>query len=353
MPRRLTLLLLAGCCLLLASCRACERCLTPRAITGGVRADPELVALTREAPIERGRPRKVVDGIGWVFGIPSKIVLWDRRVENHAIGPETEAAIRDYLDEQRLDHVKVRLNQYAPLADWRRLRKNRTVGWPLRYTIGTLSIASEAVFAGRLFGGDHYNPWTNTIHLYSDVPAIALHEGGHARDFARRDWPGLYAVAFGLPITELYPEAIATGEALAYLEDRPHGPGCTDVAEEDAEASAEPRPLEPPLAEARRILYPAYGTYVGGAAGQFVGLTVGLPVYAGAVVAGHATGRAVNRAEAAREPVGTIERAHRIDADPDADDSGGDDPGSGDLPGGDRDEEDVHSADAPPLQDPP
>ena len=105
MIRRLPLLLLAGSCLLLASCRACERCLAPRAITGEVRADPELVTLTSEAPVERGRPRKVIDGIGWVFGIPSKIVLWDRRVENHAVGPETEAAIREYLDDEGLDHA--------------------------------------------------------------------------------------------------------------------------------------------------------------------------------------------------------------------------------------------------------
>ena len=303
MPIRPVTLLLAGACLLLASCRACERCLAPRSIAGSVRADPDLVALTREAPIERGKPRKVIDGVGWVFGIPSKIVLWDRRVDNHRIGRETEDAIRDYLDGQGLDHVKVRLNQYAPLADWRRLRRNRTVGWPLRYTIGTLSVASEAVFPGRVFGGDHYNPWTNTIHLYSDVPAIALHEGGHARDFSRRDWPGLYAVAFGLPITELYPEAIATGEALAWLEgERRVAAGRSDDERDGAAAAG-----EAPLAEARRILYPAYGTYVGGAAGQFVGLSVGLPVYAGAVVAGHATGRAVNRAEAlgAREDPST------------------------------------------------
>jgi len=315
MPSRFPLFLFAGCCLFLASCRACERCLAPRAIRGDVRADPELVALSREAPIERGRPRKVIDGIGWVFGIPSKIVLWDRRVENHAVGPETEAAIRGYLDDEGLDHVKVRLNQYAPLADWQRLRKNRTVGWPLRYTIGTLSVASEAVFAGRLFGGDHYNPWTNTIHLYSDVPAIALHEGGHARDFARRDWPGLYAVAFGLPITALYPEAIATGEALAYLESRPDIPERDDAPDDDGTPGGPRRP-EPGLAEARRILYPAYGTYVGNAAGGAMGMTVGLPVYAGAVVAGHVTGRAVNRSEAAREPDDTVERAHRVEAAP-------------------------------------
>lgn len=265
------MLLLAVACPLLASCRTCQRCLEPRAIPGPFRADPEIVAATREAPLERGEPRRVIDGIGWVVGIPSKIILWDRRVDDHDVGPGTVAALRDYLDDNGLDHVKVRVNQYAPLADWRRLRLNRTVGWPLRYTIGTLSVAAEAIFPGRIVGGDHYNPWTATIHLYSDVPAIALHEGGHAKDFARRDWPGLYAVAFGLPITQLYPEALATGDALAHLAER-----------DDA---------EPRLAEARRILYPAYGTYVGGAAGEVVGLTVGLPVYAGAVVAGHVAGR--------------------------------------------------------------
>lgn len=273
MPCRFASFLAAGC-LLLASCRTCERCLAPRPIEGEVRAAPELVRLTRRAPVERGEPRPVIDTVGRVVGIPAKIVLWDRRVDNHDVGPETEAAIREYLAAERLHHVKVRINQYAPLEDWRRLRRNRTVGWPLRYTVGTLSVAAEAVFPGRIFGGDHYNPWTGTIHLTSDVPAIALHEGGHARDFARRDWPGLYAVFFGLPITQLYPEAIATGEALSHLE--------------RSRSGAERREG---IAEAKRILYPAYGTYVGGAAGELAGLSIGLPVYAGAVVAGHVAGR--------------------------------------------------------------
>jgi hypothetical protein len=270
-PARVRVLLFAVLSLALASCRVCDRCLAPREIVvDRPITAPELVTLTRRAPIERGKPRKVLDAAGWVLGIPSKIILWDRRVENHRISATTEGTIAEYLADNDLEHVKVRINQYAPLEDWRRLRTNRTVGWPLRYTIGTLSVAAEAVFPGRLLGGDHYNPWTATIHLYSDVPAIAIHEGGHAKDFARREWPGLYAVAFGLPITQLYPEAIATGDALAY---------------------AEQRHDEALVAEGHRILYPAYGTYLGGAAGQVVGMTIGLPIYAGAVVAGHVAGR--------------------------------------------------------------
>ena len=182
---------------------------------------------------------------------------------------ETEEAIRRYLDDNDLDHVKVAINLYDPLDDWRRLRANKTVGWGYRYTFGVLSVAGEAILPGRLLGGDHYNPYTGTIHLYSDVPAIALHEGGHAKDFTRRKLPGTYALAATLPLVSLWPEAIATGDAIAYAEQH-HDP--------DLER------------ESYRILYPAYGTYVGGSLGRFA-QPVALPIYAGAVVAGHAVGR--------------------------------------------------------------
>jgi hypothetical protein len=130
-------------------------------------------------------------------------------------------------------------------------------------------VVGEAILPGRLLGGDHYNPFTGTIHLYSDIPAVALHEGGDAKDFTRRDFPGTYALLTGLPVVTLWPEAIATGDAIAYA-------GRQD---------------DPDLQrEAYRILYPAYGTYVGGAVGDLAA-PVALPVYAGAVVAGHAVGR--------------------------------------------------------------
>ncbi|MFM8707814.1 MAG: hypothetical protein ACKOHK_06960, partial [Planctomycetia bacterium] len=189
--------------------------------------------------------------------------------DNHDVSAETEEAIRCYLDDNDLDHVKVAINQYAPLDDWRRLKANKTVGWGYRYTFGALSVVGEAILPGRLFGGDHYNPYTGTIHLYSDVPAIALHEGGHAKDFTRRKLPGTYALASAFPIVSLWPEAIATSDAIAYAEQH---------RDPDLER------------ESYRILYPAYGTYVGGALGRFTP-AVSFPMYAGAVVAGHAVGR--------------------------------------------------------------
>jgi hypothetical protein len=55
------------------------------------------------------------------LGIPAKLILFDRRVENHRVSEETEAAIAAYLQSNELDSVKVRLNQYRPNAtgnDW-------------------------------------------------------------------------------------------------------------------------------------------------------------------------------------------------------------------------------------------
>jgi hypothetical protein len=242
---------------------------------------PELVAATAEEPVERGQPRPVLDGVGWVMGLPRRILLWDRRVANHDVSRTTEESVRAYLDANGLDHVKVRINQYAPLADWQRLRDNTTVAWPYRYTIGALSVAGEALLPGRVFGRDHYNPYTGTVHLFSDVPVIGLVECGHAKDHARRDLPGTYAFVTGLPVVNLWPQAIAIGDVLAYAE-----------RQEDSQLEE----------EAYEILYPSFGTSIAGDVGDFVPNVVGLPVMVGTVVAGHVAGRMKAGAIEPRDP---------------------------------------------------
>lgn len=213
-----------------------------------------------EIQIERGMPHRALDTFGWVWGIPAKLILFDRRVENHHIGEQTEAEIAAYLQDNELSTVKVRINQYRPLDDWRRLAANDAVGLGWRFTFGAVTVLGETVFPGRLFGGDHYNPYTNTIHLYSDVPALALHEAGHSKDYAGRKWKGTYAAIYNLPGVPLYQEAIATNDALSYVK-----------------TTGDPADLQ----AAYEILYPAYGTYVGSAIsgsvpyGYFMGLMGG------------------------------------------------------------------------------
>jgi hypothetical protein len=262
-------------CLFLLVIIAAAGCAQTRSVSryaygdaGDYYTSDKLQAITSEQ-MERGERRPVLDGVGWVLGIPSKIVLWDRRVDNHSVSPETEEAIAEYLAVNDLTSVKVRLNQYAPGDEWRRLRANTAVGPGWRYTLGVVDWLGDVVFPGRLFGGDHYSPYTNTIHIYSDAPAVGLHEAGHAKDWARRKYKGTYAAVYLLPGVPLWHEAVASRDALAYV---------------DANGTREDQQ------EAYRLLYPAYGTYVGSAVGDFVpGL--GIIPYAGAVVAGHVVGR--------------------------------------------------------------
>jgi hypothetical protein len=222
-----------------------------------------------ELQMERGKPRPILDGFGWVWGIPSKLMLWNRKVENHRISPETEALLAEYLETNGLSDIKVRLNQYRPWDDWRRLTRNTSVAWPWRYTFGAVSILGETVVPGRMFGGDHYNPYTGTIHLYGDVPAIAFHEAAHAKDFSNRKYPGNYAALYLIPTVPLWHERIATNDVLSYVQER------------------NDRRLE---REAYHTLYPAYGTYLGNAVGYGFP-KYSNPIYLGGILTGHAMGR--------------------------------------------------------------
>jgi hypothetical protein len=220
-----------------------------------------------ECQVERGRRAPVLDTVGWVVGVPSKIIMLDHRVNNHSISPETETRIQEYLTCNGLDKVKVRVNEYDPWGEWKRLTHNESVGWPLRYTIGTLSVVGYTLLPGRVFGGDVYNPFTNTINLYSDVPAIAVYEGGYAKDYAQRQYKGLYAVAAAVPgVRIVCHDAHASGDALAYLQE-----------------NGTPQEIK----EGYRTVCPAYAL---NGSGPLAALT-GVPLVLPAVAAGHVVGQ--------------------------------------------------------------
>lgn len=239
-----------------------------------------------EAQIERGKPRPVLDAAGWVLGIPSKIVMLDHRVNNHNVSPETEAAIEEYLDDNGLDRVKVRVNEYDPVGEWQRLARNQSVGWPIRYTFGTLSCVGYTLLPGRLIGSDGYNPYTNTINLYSDVPAVALYQGGHAKDYAQREYKGLYALADGLPgVGLLCHDARASNDVMGYLQDK-----------------GSPQQVK----DGYRSVYPAYAWE---AAQPFDSLT-NWPVSLPAVVVGHVAGQVQAMRVPMPEPGTSLEMPH-------------------------------------------
>lgn len=201
-----------------------------------------------EPQISRGQENTVVDGLGhYLFSLPEKLVLWNWKMGRHNISTETEERVDEYLRANDLKEVKVRLNEYDPVGEWQRLVDNQAVGPGWRYTIGTLTLLLYTLLPGRLFGGDNYNPYTNTVSIYSDLPSVALHEAGHAKDTAQRDYKGSRAALRIVPGVALVDESIATGDAVGWVKTF----GTTEEKK-----------------DAYKILYPAYGTYIGGTLGE-------------------------------------------------------------------------------------
>ena len=221
--------------------------------------------------VKEGRPILLVDWIGNLFGALSKLILWNWKVERHNIQPDTEAALNDYLTAHpEMGNLAVQLNRYAPQDAWHRLFHNSGVKWPYRYTFGILSVLIlDTILVNRIFGGDRYDPFTHTVYLQSDLPSIALHELGHAKDFSGRRYRGSYALLRIVPLTDLYQEYKASQIAFDHLRRGKNIKG---------------------EIEAYKILYPAYGTY----AGSYLPL-FGLGSILGAII-GHIWGRSEARA---------------------------------------------------------
>jgi len=163
-------------------------------------------------------------------------------VDNHDVSEGTEQVLQYYMVRNGLENTKVRINQYDPAGEWRRLVDNKSVAWPWRYSFGTLGWLGYTVLPDGIFGGDRYNPFTDTINVYSDVPALALQEAARAKDFSERQYKGTYAFVTGLPFVDLGHEAQATSDVLSFLQEE------GDVAS---------------MKEAYDVLYPHNGAIAG------------------------------------------------------------------------------------------
>jgi len=203
-----------------------------------------------EKQIERGEEYVLIDGIRhYFFSLPAKLLLWNWKIDSYKIDEDNEKILAGYLAENNLTDVKIRINEYDPLGEFSRLFKNKKVGWGWRYTVGLLGCAFYTIFPGRVFGGDNYNPYTDTINVYSNHPSVLLHEAGHARDFAEIEHKGSWAFLSIIPGFNLHDEYEASSEALSYA---------VHNNNKDLEKKS------------YKILYPAFGTYVGGDSSVFL-----------------------------------------------------------------------------------
>ena len=219
--------------------------------------------------IARGKAIEVIDLLGNILSIPSKILLFSRKVDSHMISSGTEAYILEFLMYHNLYDVKVRLNQYAPYDEIRRISQKNKMNILIRLYVWAFSMIAYVLNPGRLFGGDYYNPATNSVNVFSNHVGIALHELGHALDFSKRKYPGLYQLIRFIPFVALYHEYKASQYAIQFLKRKKH---------HEEEISA------------YRVLYPAYSTYVFGAIFEILPTPLMIFYYLPFIIAGHITG---------------------------------------------------------------
>jgi hypothetical protein len=227
--------------------------------------------------VKQGTPHKTLDRIGWLVGLPGRFFTLNPKTNNHDVSPETLEKVKTYLERNDLTDVLVAVNDYDPKGQWQRLRENERISPLWRYTAGTLNWLGYVIIPNRVFGGDEYNPFTNTMTLTSDVPALVLAEAAYAKDIHSRKNPGTYAAINDLPVLSMIRHSRATSDVLGYAR-----------LEHDWEAEK----------EAYDVLYPQIGSTTFGPASHFVPVAGPFLSVGGAVV-GHAAGRSVS---AVQEP---------------------------------------------------
>jgi len=237
--------------------------------------------------IDRGKPIEVIDLLGNILSIPSKLLMLSGKVDIHVISSDTEAYILEFLMHHKLYDVKVRLNRYDPRDEFLRIKEKSNMNIVIRIFFWFISAIAYSLNPGRLFGGDYYNPATNSVNIFSNHVGIALHELGHALDFSRRAYPGLYQLIRLIPFVALYHEYKASQYAIQFLKSKKH---------HEEEISA------------YRILYPAYSTYVFGPIFELFPSPVMVWQYIPFIIAGHVTGFIHATFRKKRIPKGVTER---------------------------------------------
>ena len=230
---------------------------------------------------EYGEPNKTLDKIGYVVGFPARLLTLNKNVNNHHISPETLDKLRVYLEENDITDVYVVVDKYDPKDQWKRLRENDRISPIWRYSVGAITCLGYTVLPNRIFGGDRYNPFTNTLNLSSDVPAMVLAEAAYAKDIHGQRFPGAYAsIVNDLPLLTVWRQTRATSDVVAYARIQ------RDWATEK---------------QTYQVMYPQIGVGCIGPIGFFVPV-VGPFLDLGGAVAGHVAGRTVAVIEDSRRP---------------------------------------------------
>ncbi len=129
--------------------------------------------------------------------------------------------------------VLVRVGHASIVGDLQRLFANDKIRGPLSLDIGNTKLmkvyrtifrllAVPGVVLGgihaKLFRANHYNPFTNTVHIFHPNPAIGMHEIGHAEFFNQERLRSLLYILFSpLPIVKSFVEYKASSIGMSRM----------------------------------------------------------------------------------------------------------------------------------------
>lgn len=160
--------------------------------------------------IDIGEDNFVSRNVGFVGSLPTKMMFWSRDMGRYPT-KRVVKNIEDAVQDQDLHGLKIRIGHSEVFEDTARLFNDKEVvkrypGW-FRAIVGVPSTLIGET-AAELLRSDYYNPIANTATCYSNIDGIALHEIGHAKDWARLndDMPTIYTFARALPPVTWYQE---------------------------------------------------------------------------------------------------------------------------------------------------
>lgn len=169
-----------------------------------------------EVSVHYGTPGPTLTRLASVVDAPSKLLPASKRVQRHALSAETTEILVKYLELNDLVDVPVFVNHYDPGDQWRRLHANEKIAPLYRYTFGVGSLVKYTLLPNPVFGGNRYNPYTNSLYLESDLPIDVLYAAADAKGIRTRTLPGTYLLATSIPGPSLSRGYWATNDVINY-----------------------------------------------------------------------------------------------------------------------------------------
>jgi hypothetical protein len=171
--------------------------------------------------LEYGFDNYLSRGVSYVGNLPAKLIFFSKDVGNYP-RENTQKYISKYVAESGLENTTIRIGHNSVVKDVARLFKDEKL--KDISLLGRIFLGIPATLLGGLYSkltrADYYNPFTKTAVIYSDVPAIAVHELAHAKDYQTVGKPTLYSLFRATGIGALYQEIKASVMAHKYIKEK-------------------------------------------------------------------------------------------------------------------------------------